>query len=341
MKKLLTVILAMLTVLTLAACSQNSSSAAPASSGETPASEDVKWPTTPVSLIVAAKAGGGNDLTARALLEGLGDYGNFGVVNNTDGSGAVAFEQVKGTDPKLVNNLLYYNSGIYTAYWTGVTDINPVEDLTPIFTMTNTSTSYYLIVPKNSPFNTLEDLVKYAEDNPGKLKCGAQIGDLAHTYIGSAQKILGIDWSYVSTGSDADRVGLIMGNNLDVTAINAVQLQQYYDADEVKVLCCIHNRSELVNEKLAAVPTLEELGYSNVPLLISHVVFGPKGMDEALAKKINEIFNDVTSREAFIKTMADMTATYESAGDLAACQAAMEADFNTFGEVCKDLGLSK
>ncbi len=339
MKKFILVLIALLTLFSFSACNSSKPSDGGNGGGNEPA--EVKWPTTPVSLIVAAKAGGGNDLTARALLEGLADYGNFGVVNNTDGAGAVAFEQVKSTDPKLVNNLLYYNSGIYTAYWTGVTDINPIEDLTPIFTMTNTSTSYYLIVPKNSPFNTLEDLVNYAKEHPGELKCGANIGDLAHTYIGSAQKILGIDWSYASTGSDADRIGLIMGNNLDVTAINAVQLQQYYDADEVKVLCCIHNRSALVNEKLGAVPTLEELGYENVPLLISHVVFGPKDMDEAVARKINEIFNDVTSREGFIKTMAEMTATYESAGDLEACRAAMEADFNTFGEVCKELGLSK
>ena len=92
MKKFILVLIALLTLFSFAACNSSKPSDDGNSGGNEPA--EVKWPTTPVSLIVAAKAGGGNDLTARALLEGLADYGNFGVVNNTDGAGAVAFEQV-------------------------------------------------------------------------------------------------------------------------------------------------------------------------------------------------------------------------------------------------------
>ena len=115
MKKILAMIMALVLMLSLCACGAKTEAPAPAPApaetpAETPAeapAEEVTWPEYPVSLVVAASAGGGTDLCARVMAEELSTYGgaSFGVVNQTEGSGVVAYEQVLSSDPEACDTL--------------------------------------------------------------------------------------------------------------------------------------------------------------------------------------------------------------------------------------------
>ena len=346
MKKFMTLLLSAVMVLSLAACgakteapASSAPSAPAAPAGPTPAETKVEWPTDPVTLIVSAKAGGGTDLTARNMLEKLADYGTFVVENSTDGAGVIGWEQVKAADPESCTELVFYNTGLFTSYATGLTDVDPINDLVPVCTMP-TVVSQYLVVPKNSPFNTLQDLVDYATEHPGELKCGAELGALSHIYLGIAEKTLGISWSYTSTGSDADRVTLIMGNNIDVTCCNASTTKTYFESGDVKVLAALHSRTSATAESMKDIPTLSECGYEDLTTNTQLIVWAPAGADQAMYEAIFEAMHAAITDPAVKEAIAERGGGYDCCDSFQESYDLAKKTCDEIVQTCKDLGLA-
>ena len=348
MKKYFALAMALLMSIGLVACG-GSGQTAPASSApstsasapaapSTPPAAEAEWPDGNISLIVSAGAGGGTDIAARQMLTSLSKMGNFAVINNTDGGGVVAWEQVKAADPSC-NEILFFNPGLLSSYVTGLTDVNPVEDIIPVWAIANAN-SYYIIVNKNSPFNSMEELVDYAKANPGKLNFGVQMGDMEHVMAGCVQKELGVEWNYVAAGSDADRVSLLIGGNLDVTICAQSQTQSYYDADEIKVLCSTLRRSPIANEKLQAVPLLSELGYNNTTIAGGLAVWAPAGAPDSVYEKINETLNAAITDPEVVQLMADSGSVVTSVGNYQEASQYINNMFNAYKDACNDLGLA-
>ncbi len=359
MKKLVAILLTVAMAVSLVACGGSSSSTETTEETETEETEAAEeteeaeeaeateetavesdWPSGSVSLIVSAAAGGGTDLTARNMLDVLSNYGTFVVENSTDGGGAVGWEQVKASDPETCTELVFYNTGLFVSYATGLTDVDPINDLVPVCVMP-TTVSNYIIVPKDSPFDTLEDLVEYAKENPGELRCGAELGALSHVYAGLLEEELGIEWSYVSTGADADRMTLIMGNNLDVTTCNSSTTQTYYDSDEIKVLAAIHLKDDTVSEKMQEVPTLEECGYENLTVNTQLIVWAPAGADEATYEAIFEAMHAAIMDKDTAAAIAERGGGYSCYDSYEECYEVAKDTCDQIVDVCKALGLTE
>lgn len=356
MKKLFALLLTLAMVLSLAACggstgdSGNSGSSGgstpPASTGGSGASdssggdaETSNWPQSAVTLTVSAGAGGGTDICARILLERLSDFGNFVVQNDTDGGGAVGWERVKAGDPETCSEVIFYNTGLYVSYVTGLTDIHPTEELVPVVCLP-TGVSQYICVPKDSPFDTIQDLVDYAKEHPGELQCGVELGSLSHVYVGLCAKNLGIDWTYVSTGSDNDRITLLMGNNIDVTTINQATAQNYYDSGDIKVLAAEQGRSEILGEKMAAVPTLEEAGFDKVDVNTELIVWAPAGAGDATYAAIFDAFKAAIDDEGTQAKLQESGAEYYCPfNSWKECYDNSVKNLQTITETCQTLGL--
>ncbi len=323
MKKFLKLMLCLVLILSLASCYALAEG----------------WPQGPVTLTVSAGAGGGTDICARRLLEKLADFGSFVVQNDTDGAGAVGWERVKNVDPATCSELIFYNTGLYTSYLTGLTDINPVEDLIPVCCLPS-GASQFVCVPKESPFNTIQELVDYALAHPGELKCGVELGSLSHIYVGLVAKSLGIEWSYVSTGSDNDRITLLMGNNIDVTTINQATTQNYYESGDIKVLACEQDRDPNMSEKMLAVPTLEESGFSKVEVNTELIVWAPKGgSDETYAAIFNAFKTAISDPDIQAALLAGGSNYYCPFESWEECYENSKKNLDLMLETCKELGL--
>lgn len=331
----------------LVGCGNSSGSAPASAAGSTApgtassaAPAEVAWPTSgTVEIYVPFAAGGNSDLCARVFAQALNEKTgkNFIVVNQTEGSGAVCYNTI--ADAKPDGSVLgWVTPSWFTSYFAGTHDLSPVEDFTTI-TVTTAMTSQYLIVPKDSPFNSVKDLADYCAANPGKLVFGMQLGSASHYYAENCARNLGITWNYVETGSgDTPRVTAIMGHTIEATTVSATSAQQYLEAGEIKVLAALYAPGESCPESLKKIPTLAQSGFSDITVKNCNFFYGPK-MDDALAEKINAVFTEMFLSEGVQKQLFDLNQEQTTAKDYAETGKMIAELYGSYHEVAGQLGV--
>lgn len=131
------------------------------------------YPTRPVELIVPFAAGGGSDLLARLLAEGLARrLGQPFVVINRPGANtnigmlSVARARPEGHTLLIASVGLAANPSLYTKL-----NFDPLADLAPITLLANSPT--LLVVPPALPVASLAEFTAYAKAHPGALNYGS------------------------------------------------------------------------------------------------------------------------------------------------------------------------
>ena len=200
MKRYLSLLLAGTLALALTACG-GSAKTDPGTSDQ-PSTSDENWaPKENVTMIVSYKAGSGTDNTARVLAAYAEKYiGKPVIIENLEGgSGSIGWTALSQAAPDGYTlgfiNLPNFNATISEGLATYT-----VDSFAPICNhVTETSV---VLVKADSQFNTLEDLVKFAKDNPGKLKASTN-GNRASNHIGAQAFANSAGFKYIApyTGS--------------------------------------------------------------------------------------------------------------------------------------------
>jgi tripartite-type tricarboxylate transporter receptor subunit TctC len=138
------------------------------------------YPAKPVRIVVPFAAGGGVDVTARILAQGLSE--RFGqsvfVENRTGASGIIGTEFVAKSAPDGYTLLVGSQTtqavvpAMYKTSYDGARDFTPVTVI---------ATSPLLIVAHPSlPVKNVKDLIALAKARPGQLSFGAASGGTPH-----------------------------------------------------------------------------------------------------------------------------------------------------------------
>lgn len=300
MKKLTALILALAMVFSLAACGGSSESAAPTSSGSTPAPSESEapqegnaWTEKNIEIQLPASAGGGTDVVGRALSNYINQQGdhNLTIVNNTDGAGVVAFETVRNSDPEKADTLLFFHTTMLIKTATQVYDKAAADDFTVITVgIPEEKGGYVLVVPSDSEYQTMDDFVAAAQANPGSILIGVETGGSSHVMSGLLAQAIGAELNFVEAGSDTEKLTALMSGSIDCALVNANQAKQYLEAGEVIGLGCFSRDEEGArNSIIPDVPSFIEQGY-DLTFSTNFFVLGPLGMDEAVCEEIAAAF---------------------------------------------------
>ncbi|MBO6159185.1 MAG: tripartite tricarboxylate transporter substrate binding protein [Firmicutes bacterium] len=331
MKKYVSIVLAALMAASLAACaaapaaapaapaaapaaSAEEAAPAEAASAETPVEAPaetpaVEYPTAKnITVLCAASPGGNTDAQCRIWADYMNrTYSghNFIVENDGSGNGVVAFEKVRNANPDG-SLLLYYHNGLDIMRAIGRYEYS-MADFTLLGKMVDEQYAYFLVVDKDSKYQTVEELVNDALANPGAVTFGVQLAASRQMLIGSFLAATGADIDCIDTGAEADTLTQVMGGNVDFSFISYNNSINYQEAGEVRILAyCGDERAP----EMPDVPTIKEIypefaNCFNLPFLL-----GPAGMDEALADAINLSFKDMDQDETVKESYAKMKQTY-------------------------------
>lgn len=252
---------------------------------------EMEYPATNINGVVPWGAGGGTDTICRAAIPGAQKFLGVSIIMNNMGgaSGSVGHKYVY--DQKSDGYTLLFNSEIAAVYPViGISELS-YDDFEPLCIFAKVPG--VIIVEKNSPYNTLEDLVEGAKNNPSKINMGISgVGGLPHMSSLVLKSITGVSFNMVPFDGDAPLITNLLSKQIDVTAVAVGSAEQYINNGDFKGLAVVSTeRNNLFPEVPAIVETYPEAGG-----LLDN--FGPffgayakNGTPESILKKLKEAFD--------------------------------------------------
>lgn len=213
-----------------------------------------EFPTAPVRIIVGYVPGGGLDTMARLIATDLSKtLGQPVIVENRPGaSGVVAAEFVAKAKPDG-HTLMMVASG-----HASVAASRPSQaiDLIQDFTWLNMVTSYplFVVVRKDSPIRSFEDLVARAKQAPGELSYPTPgVGTGQHLVAELIWNDMGIDLNHIPYKGAGAMMTDLLGGHVDVMVETATTTLPHFAAGTLRALAT----TAKAGEKL--VPEVREL----------------------------------------------------------------------------------
>ncbi|HEY2255800.1 MAG TPA: tripartite tricarboxylate transporter substrate binding protein [Variovorax sp.] len=264
------------------------------------------YPNQPIRLMVPWPPGGGVDTTARMMSEGLGQRpGQPIIVDNRAGAGGNIGTEVaararpdgynllmSSISPNAVNISLYNRLGF-----------DPVKDFEPIIYVS--AVPNILVVPVDSPFKTVQDVIEAARANPGKLNYGsAGVGSSQHLAAVQFASAAGIHIQHVpykgTSPAEADLISGHISLMLDTTTC-----LPFITGGKLRALAVASKKR---NPALPDVPTFDEAGLPGVYASSWYGLSAPAGTPRAIIDKLNAEANLVLKSPQFQKRMLDFGA---------------------------------
>lgn len=251
------------------------------------------WPQRPVSMIVAAAAGGPIDVFGRVMAERMGEIlGQSVVVENVPGAGGMVggqrvakadpdgYTAILGTIATHTFSQLLYKKPLYDA----VTDFAPVALIAEI--------PLVLIARKNLPVGTLAEFVAYAKANQSRMNYGsAGTGSATHLGCALLNGAIGTNIQHVPYKGTGPAMQDLTAGRLDFLCEIVVTAVTQIEAGNVKAIATLSRDSSPV---LPNLPTAYESGFKDIQAYTWTALFLPRNTPAPIVARL---------RDAAIKTM--------------------------------------
>ena len=176
-----------------------------------------EYPTKPVKIIVGYVPGGGPDFVARSLGQKLTEIlGQPFVVENRPGAGATTATAQVARMPADGYTLLLGETGqlVIAPFMYKNLAYDPVKDFTPI-SLVGTSSGMLLVSNPRSSIKTIQDLVREAKANPGKIDYGSSgIGSIHHIAMEVFKADAGLDIMHIPYKGSGQSVASILAGDV-------------------------------------------------------------------------------------------------------------------------------
>lgn len=270
---------------------------------ETAASTDASdYPSRPVTSVVAWKVGGGQDLMTRAVANCFKTYANDQpmVISNIEGASSV-----QGVTDYLAYDADGYNVLSWGTAQTIKTHMQEtpyfVEDFQPVANVVTGNP--YILVKADSQFETLDDLVTYAKENPGALTVGNS-GAGGGNHLAALQFCLetGVEVNHIAYDGGSASAQAVLSGEIDCSFNVPSEGLASVEAGNLKMLCLLaEERSDFFPE----VPTAVELGYNVVNEQNRGFVIH-KDVPAEMVAKLAEIIKQITEDEEFLAQVKEL-----------------------------------
>ena len=243
---------------------------------------------TNVKMMIPANPGGGWDTTGRALGKALMDSGAATTVtydNKGGAAGALGLAQFVNGSKEDGNALMVMGAVMLGGLITGKPPVS-LSQVTPIARLT---TEYNVFVlPANSPFKSMKDVIDQLKKDPGSVKWGGgSRGSTEHIAAAMIAREVGVDpakINYVAFRGGGEATAAILGGNVTVGGSGYSEFAEYINTGKMKAIAVTAD-SRL---KGVDVPTLKEQGI-NVVIGNWRGVYGASGISAAQRKDLTDM----------------------------------------------------
>jgi tripartite-type tricarboxylate transporter receptor subunit TctC len=263
------------------------------------------YPSRAIKLVVPSEAGGAIDVSARVVAQiAQSELGQAVVVENRpEAGGTIGSEAVADAEPDGYTLLLGTSAtlGIVPAA-TGNAGYDPTKSFIAVAEISDSTPA--LVVPKNFPANTVQDLVAYAKTHPGELSYGSTgVGNPTQLLAELFKSRTGLDVVNVPYKSRAEMTTAITSGLVQMAFPDVSTLLPLIRAGQVKALAVT---SAARHPQLPDVPTMTESGVSDFALTFWSGVVAPAGTPASVIDKLNGAINKGLQSECVDQMLADV-----------------------------------
>jgi tripartite-type tricarboxylate transporter receptor subunit TctC len=247
-----------------------------------------KYPDRPIDFICTWGVGGGADQMARVVGKLSEKYLGVALpVSNIPGSSGNT-----GMANVLAAKADGYTIATYIADTLGTIPLGTARHKVSDFewiARTQVAASF-LFVKIDSPYKTIQDLLKFAKENPGKLKVAATgfgtVDDISVRYLASK----GYKMITIPIPQPGERYASALGGHNEVLYEQAGDIKQYLEAKQLKPLIIFASKR---HPAFADVPCSQELGFE-ITLPQFRSIVAKKGVPADRVKILSEAFKKAT-----------------------------------------------
>ncbi|MBM3529735.1 MAG: tripartite tricarboxylate transporter substrate binding protein [Alphaproteobacteria bacterium] len=297
------------------------------------------YPNRPIRIVVGFPPGGGVDSTARVMAAEMSKHlGQSMVVENKPGAaGTLGAADVARSAPDGYTIMVTPGGhAIFGAMFKSL----PFDTVKSFDWISNIVTlSFFVMVPANSEFKTLADLVAKAKAEPGKLTYGsAGPGSTHHLGIELLGARAGAKFLHVPYRGDAPVITALLGSEVQFALATPTQAISNAKAGKLRAIAVAANSR---HPALPDVPTVEQaLGIQNYDVRTWFAMAGPAGMPKPVVDRLNA---EVRKAVAVPEVRARLTGSggEPAAGTSDAMRERVARELATWTKTVEDAGVPK
>ena len=239
-----------------------------------------------IKIVVPFGAGGVADLTARVVARKLAEnMGQAVVIENKPGAGGVvagdtvAKAEADGHTLLLMSNGTAVSAGLFKSL-----PFDTLRDFAPVSTLGFFDIA--IVVPQNSPYKTLGELLVYARANPGKLNIGTiNVGstqNLAAELFKSSAKI---DAQVVPFNGTPAVITALRGGQIDAAVEILSPMLPQINANALRALVVMGEKRSIA---LKEVPTAGQSGLAGFNVASWNALAAPAKTPKDVIARLNK-----------------------------------------------------
>jgi len=290
-----------------------------------------EYPVKPLR-IVTSEAGGGNDVPARIVAQGLTLALGQQVVIENRPSGVVPAEIVAKAAPNGYT-LLFYNNALWTAPLIQATPYDMLRDFTPVSAVARAVN--VLVVNSALPAKSVADLVALAKTKPGGLNYGSSgTGASNHLAAEMFRTMAQIEIVRVNYKGAGPALTALIAGELQLMFPSAGAATPHVRAGRVKALAVTSAAPSALFPGLPAIAATLP-GYESLAI---YGLFAPAGTPPAIIVRLNTVVAQFLARADIQERFAaaGMDAAASTPGQLSA---SVQAEVARIGKVIRAAGI--
>ena len=256
-----------------------------------PAATAAEFPSRPLRFMIPLAAGGGGDITVRAVSQKLSAaWGQSVVVDNRPGgTGAIALETVARAQPDGYTIIMI--SGTHTARRAthrGRLPYDLVKDFVPVTQMTRQS--YVLVLHPSVAAKSIPELIALAKARPGSLTYGsAGQGSLQHLSGALLATSTGTNLLHVAYKGGGPALADLLGGQISMVFATPLESVPHIKPGRLRALAVTSpQRSPAMPE----LPSIAETGVSGYEVTNWYGVLAPVAVRKPIVDRLNRSIVD-------------------------------------------------
>lgn len=262
------------------------------------------YPEDQISLVVPFAAGGASDMVSRSIAAEMEKELEVPVVivNKVGGSGAVGMTDVRSSEPNGYT-LGYVPVEMVMLESLGLSDITP-DDFDFISRLMTVPAA--ITVPADAPYNTIQEFIDYATENPGEIQIGnSGVGSIWHLAAAALAQETDAEFTYIPFDGGAPAVTALTGGHIQAVSVSPSEVKAGVDGENLKILAVMGDERD---PAFPDVPTLKEEGI-DLSLAGWGGFVAPKGTPEEIVSALDESIENAMETEEFKKLVNDRLLT--------------------------------